>query len=356
MLENPNVFILGAGASSEAGLPVGDKLVETISDDINFEIDSFGELSPRGNRELKEVIIQHLQSDAKPDDSLYAHVSAGQRISAAAKVAKSIDEVLYQLDDDLVSFVGKLAIARAILDAENCANFSNPKNRPAELNINGLSKTWYMQFGRMLTEPFQKSSASSVGKNTTIISFNYDRTVEHFLTRFLEQRFDITRQKSEAIVNNMDIIHPYGTVGRLEWQKNSNPESPPIEFGGGNRPNLIAAASQIRTYTEQVAEKSVVRRMSAAISGAAKLVFLGFGFHQQNMDLLEAEKPNFNCKVYATAFEESNSNIDMFRWRIRRALFSDEATTSQLDYAARYNIVDKKCVKLFEDYGLEIAG
>lgn len=43
--------------------------------------------------------------------------------------------------------------------------------------------------------------------------------------------------------------------------------------------------------------------MRLLVSNAARIVFLGFGFHKQNMELLAPKKLDANKHVFATAFE-----------------------------------------------------
>jgi hypothetical protein len=68
-------------------------------------------------------------------------------------------------------------------------------------------------------------------------------------------------------------------------------------------------SDRIRTFTEQIADDSLQTTIHDRISNAETLLFLGFSFHEQNMQLI---RPSSECQakqVLGTAFGISESNV-----------------------------------------------
>ena len=52
MLPFKTVFILGAGASKEVGLPTGSELKKLIAKNLDIEFDTLGRFTGKGNRTI----------------------------------------------------------------------------------------------------------------------------------------------------------------------------------------------------------------------------------------------------------------------------------------------------------------
>src|SRR5437016_3785299 len=110
------VLVVGAGASKEAGLPVGSELKAKVAQalDIRYE---------RGSRIRGDGLIEEafhrlaLGPGGKGNINPYLHIS--RRIRDAMPQATSIDNFIDSHRDDTdIALCGKLAIARCILQAE----------------------------------------------------------------------------------------------------------------------------------------------------------------------------------------------------------------------------------------------
>jgi hypothetical protein len=155
-----------------------------------------------------------------------------------------------------------------------------------------------------------KTSYRDIGSNIAFISFNYDRSLEQFLYAWLSG-LGIGEDGALEVLSRMKIFHPYGTLGPLPWQG--------ID---GHRPfgqiqNLYGAASSIRTFTEQLEESEQLAQLRSVVLHAQRIVFLGFGFHRQNMTLLAPQKPTSHTPVlFGTTHECKRGEIQ----RISRLL------------------------------------
>jgi hypothetical protein len=80
--------------------------------------------------------------------------------------------------------------------------------------------------------------------------------------------YNIELQKASEIVNTITIIHPYGSIGTIER----------MPFGVSEFPstNYVSLASEIKTYTEQVEDKTALVQMRNCVDSAECIVFLGF--------------------------------------------------------------------------------
>src|SRR5262249_41066913 len=127
--------------------------------------------------------------------------------------------------------------------------------------------------------------------NLSLINFNYDRTVEHYLYFALQRYGRVSAEVAANAVASLKQVRPYGSIGNLPWQHNPGPP-----FGGSpTGDNLFSIAQKnIRTYTEQQHE-GTDQKINEVLETARLVVFLGFGFHTQNMDVL---KPKFGTNIY----------------------------------------------------------
>ena len=141
--------------------------------------------------------------------------------------------------------------------------------------MGAVSSTWYQPFAKALFDGVSNDNVDSVFDNISIVCFNYDRCIEHFLTYALSYRFRISLEEARRIVNErLAIHHPYGTVGKLAKTESHIGR----DFGRvTDGEELLEASKGIVTFTEQgdtdayVEIKDVVRQ-------AETLVFLGFGY------------------------------------------------------------------------------
>ena len=182
----PLVIVLGAGASKEFGLPLGSELIVEIAKYCDFKLKDFNK-STGGDTDLYEAIRQAAQiCNGNFNDCLLAAISIVQRSNAA----NSIDDLISSAKNEpLVAEVGKLAIARCLLEAEKKSQFYVDKtNFKNQMNFDGINKTWLGVFSKLLFSPLTFEEAIDKFKKIKIISFNYDRCVEHYFFHFLKAK------------------------------------------------------------------------------------------------------------------------------------------------------------------------
>jgi len=219
---------------------------------------------------------------------------------AALTLAPSIDNYIHtHSGNSQIEIIGKLAIAKTILDSERRSWMAaNPENN--NINLNELNRSWYGHFFKYLFLDVTKSSLEDLFDNIAIISFNYDRTVEHALPHAISTYYDIPLSDAQQLSRKLYIFHPYGTVGDLPFRAERNKHI--SDFGKiGGAEALLRCAHGIRTFTQQIEDDESLQILRSHIQDSNKIVFLGFAFHELNLRLLKtAMKPKFRSILATT--------------------------------------------------------
>jgi len=256
------VFIIGAGANVEIGMPSGDDLRKEIAEILNFS--EFR----KGNIDFFDAMSKAIHEE----DKMYDIAST---IKKALPYSISIDNFLdVHRSEPNIILAGKLAIIYLIKKAEEKSSLYHYLNN---YNKNILN-TWYLLFFQKITEGNNITEFEERIKDMAFIIFNYDRCFEYYMIQALCDQFGINHSRAENIVNKMDIIHPYGIIGKIE----------DVAIGKTITPfELINLTGNIRTFAENSHE---TRNKGATIQdhilNASQIIFLGFGYHPMNLDLI----------------------------------------------------------------------
>ena len=129
-------------------------------------------------------------------------------------------------------------------------------------------------------------------------------------------------KEAQALVSSkLKVYHPYGTIGRLPWQSG---EAADVEWGTDQPWNILNLAKQIRTSSEALRDMEGLRTLRAMVSNAKRLVFLGFGFHPQNIDLIIDYALSHEPEILMTAYDMSESNMISVKKMLHRKAGSDD--------------------------------
>lgn len=343
------VLVVGAGASSEVNLPVGSRLRDHIADvlDIRYE---HGHSRMSGDGTIDEAlrILARERDSARVDINPYLY--ACWRIRDAMPQSISIDNFIdSHRKDDLITVCGKLAVTRCILAAESQSTlYINPRGDNRKINFKNLQNTWFNSFFQLLHENCAEDDIEERCSKVAIVCFNYDRCIEHYLHGALQNYYGMSAEKATAVVANLSIYHPYGTVGQLPWQ------SPPAGPDYGAEPGarlLIDLARGVRTFTEGIdPANSSILDIRKTLAEADRLAFVGFAFHQLNLQLLfpglaNGEKVKHR-PTYLTSFGISNGDLGV----IRRELGNLGAI-----HDPEFHPIDKKAAELFGEFRRSLA-
>lgn len=280
MIKTQTVFILGAGASVPYKFPTGDGLKDLICQNFVNEYRHFPFLSDLPGQLL--ALENRKRIKFSEDFTTALRKATGQ----------SIDLFLSISESHLT--VGKIAILHSILKSENQSQFRLKED------------DWYTYlFERMMQECWkQKKPELFTDNNVKFITFNYDRSLEHFIAESFVNNFSDLQKEVKLLdyVNNFPIHHVYGSVGLLPSQTNSNTD------------NIVAYGNIDKRYIQtEPALKSIKlidkrsdidsEKIAEILSDADRLFILGFGFLKENMDVLQLHKylpTNYRTPIYAT--------------------------------------------------------
>lgn len=141
------------------------------------------------------------------------------------------------------------------------------------------------------------------GNNLTIVTFNYDRSIEAYLHNALIARFGMSPVDALGHLQEVPIFHLHGLLGEL----------PSIQYSpSASVDELLAISKQINIIHEiedngQEFCNDAFAAANAKITAADKVIFLGFGFHYDNVRRL---KVNWSAKhadqLFATFWDTSD--------------------------------------------------
>ncbi len=263
MIEKPTVLILGAGASKPYGFPSGEELMLEILEDIR----------PNSGSELFRTLLRF---DFKPRDidDFYTGLKHARKFS--------VDEFLERQPEFME--IGKTAITLKLSIYEKEDELFEPKS----------DEDWY----RYLWAKLSDTTFEDFNKNKlSIITFNYDRSIEHFLFTAMGALYRRSEQDCEKKLKEIPIIHVHGRLGALPWQgKNGRSYN--------NKINLVAVekiSGQIKIMKEQDDSPQEFEEAVGVLNSAELICLLGFGYNPRNLQRLKA-KETFTIRksVYGT--------------------------------------------------------
>lgn len=339
------VFIIGAGASSEANLPFGDELMNEIAQLLDIRFDTFGYKVEHGDYQIVDALRYFIQQKDGTRSNIDPYQFKAWQIRDALPLAISIDNYIDEhRDDDKIALCCKLAIVRSILRAEQNSLLYFEEMKPnSQIDYDAISDTWYSHFFKLIKENCsKKDELEDRFKSITLIIFNYDRCIEHFMFNAIKQYYDTSEEEAAEIVNYLNIFHPYGSVGTLKW---GNQKSY-TKFGADLSPQQLFDISQkIKTFAEGTdPDLSEILKIREHMSTADRLVFMGFAFHKLNMRLIkpknEKELKNIEPECYATTYNISSSDKRVIGDQINY-LYGKLINT---------NMANKKCCTFFTEF------
>jgi len=281
-----------------------------------------------------------------------AYRRAGWAIRDGVRLTHSIDDFLDMHNvNEIILRVGKAAIAQTILTAEtNSSLFFNPYSY--QETFNKIEATWYMKFFRMLGRGINLGNAKEIFEPVSFIIFNYDRCIEHFLINALSLVYTMPLEDAASIVSDLNIIHPYGTVGDLPFLSSNNP----VPYGplrGSDKFDYTILAERIKTYTEQIGGADETNAIRNEMRRAECIVFLGFGYHDQNLALLKPEEQLKSIPVFGTAHGFSTHNREVVHQKIERMF--QQPPPRVISYSPVVIDQHATCANLLDDYAQSLT-
>jgi hypothetical protein len=137
MFSRPTLFVLGAGASAEVGMPVGLDLAGKIRTmlDIRFA----DGITPSGSGDMD--LFVHIRHSFRQEANAYQ--KAGWVIRDGIRLSHSIDDFLnLHSQDARVNLYGKAAIVKSVLEAERNSKLFR-QHQAESIDLARLQDTWF---------------------------------------------------------------------------------------------------------------------------------------------------------------------------------------------------------------------
>ena len=330
MISKKTVLVLGAGASVDYEFPSGEELIKKI---IEFCHGKIYREEVFNQTILALILHKHFQKNGieKTAHECYEIVE-NFRLQLIKARPSSIDDFIAYNNTMGFDIVGKACIVLVISRHESSSSSK-------------LFEGWYCYLWRKIYDGDIEGMKSNL-KNLTIITFNYDRSLEYFLYESMQNLFSMTNQETKILFNeNVAIHHIYGQLGFFDWQeKNSvvkkyeaidlekfrdkdiNTESIQLEHRPSfinSLPKIIADSketidreleylltitNEIKTYREVASnpEQVILERFY----NSDIFFFLGFGYHKQNLRCLNPQQRGVLKPFYGTTYGFGNAQID----------------------------------------------
>lgn len=318
MFYSRTLFIIGAGASCEFGLPSGAAIKDEIARliDIRFE-DGYSQAS--GDRQITECFRRVARDDAELNGNINPILHKCWLLRDALPAAISVDNLLHaHQGDTLLELAGKLGIVKAILEAERRSSLMPPDTHPLSIDLRRVAPAWLMSFFKMASEGITKSNLDKIFDKVVIVCFNYDRCIEWFLPHALQAYYGIKEDEAKDLARKLVIIHPYGTIGSVD----------DIPYGAASA-NILSAAQSILTFSEGLSDEAMIGGIRNDVELAETIVFLGFAFHPMNLALLTPSEESLVSRIFATSYGLSDEDESVIEGDILGMVHKDSIQTSQ---------------------------
>ena len=372
MIEEQTVLVLGAGASRDLGFPTGERLWKDIYNFVRKRSMGFTMGDKRGSLEidnaqllanlLKEAVGLGLANEQDETNEGFVKKFAEELYNAQPE---SIDQFLS--DRPEYSLIGRICIVFCIsrYEDKNSKNFI-PTIPERSFDYVFPDFGWYEYLWHKMTE--NVNSIEEFKKNRiTVITFNYDRSLEFYLFRALQSKFGKHDAEIADVFAEIEIKHVYGRLAPFYWEQNYlnlnsglseedlamacndfSPWEPSVLFRiwgdvgthgmdkrdfDSNRSVLteqarseivnrfIDAANDIKIYSEVIgAHKS--DEYLKDLNTAKRIYFLGFGYHEQNLLALGLKDKVLleSVAIFGTAYNMSDGEMETKRKRISQSV------------------------------------
>ncbi|MBC2667227.1 hypothetical protein H7F51_17035 [Novosphingobium flavum] len=338
MIRTKTAFILGPGAAAELHMPSPLDVLERIAQALDFSRASANQLT----RDAAAILRHVAKLAERTKSSEEALFKAAQRINQSAKVARTIEGVIEQNNDNpLVAAFGKLALAVFTLQSEQR---SSVRATPQGHNALPLQTGdyWLLELGKLITAGLPRNKLEQGLGDVVIVNFGYDRATEHFLPFVLTTAYGMTLSEAQRIVAaRLKFYHPYGSVGRLPWQLGDLPD---VEFANEMPWNMAALSTALKTGDQALADRASLAELRGAVAKSQRIVFLGCDFSPQSLDLIIDGSLSHNPELIVTMNGLSGPN--------RAAAVRMLKRKSGNERDDRLILAEGRCLDVLKDYAL----
>ncbi|MBU2511669.1 hypothetical protein KJ966_10020 [bacterium] len=298
MIDSETVFIIGAGANIPFGYPTGSKLRQTIIEKLQY-------------------LCKRISKDERSRDHLLGQAS---ELSKAFKASSTQSIDLFLSRNPPLEDIGKKAIILSILWYEEQSKFREEVLEP--------NQDWYSYLFHRMTSDIDIPNGWKEFKNNKVsfITFNYDRSLEHFFHESLTHSFSAANETEiSKQIQSIPIHHVYGKTCLLPWESNGDQIKIPYLSTNKEALNLAFAnktINRLKANIKIINERSevAIQPLIQCIKKAKNLFLLGFGFATENIEILKLNSIlNQDQNIYGTAM----GFLDNEKSKVRETLMNN---------------------------------
>ena len=265
-------LILGAGASKPSGYPLGWQLKERI---IQYCLSKPPYCAPRGKRDETwdklEQFAQRFDDDESP----------------------TIDAFLNKLPkEDELGRHGRMALVAVLSTYEHAYD---------------EREQWY-------DKVFAFLESTTDFTPLRVVTFNYDRSFEFFLTRSIEKHHQLSMQAArERFQEVVEIDHVYGYIANLPHFSRSRGLT--VEYAQLTGHDLWKAGLEgIQLIGDAMPVGEHISRSKQWIAESDYVIVLGFGFDHINLNLIGLDSLSAGTFLFCSSFKLNAETRSRVRW------------------------------------------
>ena len=296
MITTPTVLVLGAEASCPYGFPTAKQLKTLICE-------AFSGPDAPGSRLLGDI------------SNCPRHRFFEFREAFRKSGVPSVDAFLERRPEFLT--VGKLAIAYCLIPFENESTLFAPP-----LHDSG---DWYEYLSGKLAASFDEFGENKL----SIITFNYDRSLEHYLFTSLRSLHGRSVDDCLEKLAKVPVIHVYGQLGTIPYPQPGSREYLPLGGDENNvRDAVLDAAHGITLLHEAASDLAEARKL---LEAAKRICFLGFSYHPLNLARLQLENSILHRLVFGTVLRFEAGEVKQTEERLNQVMLCGKVTLDDTD-------------------------
>jgi len=255
---------------------------------------------------------------------------------------ESIDSWLSLPENEEYREIGKASLALLLLDCESIIPKRSDDSLYSILYRNHLKTKKIEDF-------------SDYNKNISFITFNYDRTLEHYLFTVLSAKHPSLIEKVMEELNKLKILHVYNSFGNLPWQaevdtipyfslwdhtlKRDRPDKfDPFAISGDVR--KASENIELMFGDELTPQFEEARKI---LKSSDKIIFMGFGYWDDNLKKLgfDYDTPWRGKMIRGTAYNVPDARIRQI------SEFTNEILKKE-------NLINAKCHEFIKTIEVEV--
>ena len=288
-IERKTVLVLGAGAGVPYGFPTGRELTKKIIDEsldnswlANLEFDVNPAAKPT------------LEAFAMLDE--FKQSLLGSQLQSVDSFLEKRPKFMESKKGQIFMELGKALIGFHLLPIER--RNSNPQSLTKKpLWYEYVWNQWHTKLPQELSNT-----------NLSIITFNYDRTVEYMLLNSIQSTYNVPPHQAADLLLGLNIKHVYGSLGKLPERIGSTTDVP---YGADpynvNTLRNVIENIKIIHETDEIADAPSIHQ---TLKEAEVVCFLGFGYLPENMDRLFGNVKLDHKTIYGSGYGLTDAEMN----------------------------------------------